>query len=116
VLGIGLRKTCHSKGRNLLWYLFINWRIQLNGVIAEVDFLLSITYNIFIKHFLSKLTKLFAIFTVDFSATYMPLISYPPYIVQMFDENERKIGEYISHLHASVKPVTQEKSFVLQTH
>jgi hypothetical protein len=38
------------------------------------------------------------------------------YIAQMFDENENTMGQYISYLYASVKPVIKEKSIVLQIH
>jgi hypothetical protein len=54
----GIMKNCHSSGRNLLLYLFIERARKLNPIVIDTYNSLSISYKNFIKIFLSRLTPM----------------------------------------------------------
>jgi hypothetical protein len=80
-----IRKNYHSRGRNLLLYLFIKRVIKQTVLVIE--------------------TKLLGIISVDFDIIDWLLIRYSPF-VRYWRKNGSVLGHYITYLWILRRPVT----------
>jgi hypothetical protein len=71
---VEIRKNCQGNGRNLLLYVFVRRVIKLTAVIIEEYHCYQLHTKVCLNIFLSRLTKLLGIISVDFSVINQLLI------------------------------------------